>query len=164
MLTFSPAAEKQYALFLGDEQEGQHKGKPTLFVVGHTPFHLIAQQCAPMIRQIYFGAGGSFTYDKDSVRNAYHQFPKCLITVEAPVVDFALLAFLPRLEWMLPLSTPNTAPAHAAWSAARLRVRQTLLHRIQLKVENAQTVIVVPAHLATFADHADYADDKLIEV
>lgn len=183
----------KWALFRGKEMEGRHRGLETLFVAGNPPEDEVLNVIKswqpagrksvskPKAAQIYFGAGGLFRYDMNTVYETAKlinevyggSVHRIVVTVENPEVDWGLLRIFGNTEWMVPVYDP-----HGTWRGEGLKqVRQIamlqqpgqgwedsakLIEKIQLKYDFEEHVMVFPAKHLILARHHEYYGDELI--
>lgn len=164
MLVFPPNIE--YALFKGLEQEGPLKWTRTLFVVDKVPFELIADNIKPGIEQIYFGAGGSFVWDRHTVERMSYYFPKIKLTIENPVIHSDLLESGHNLYWMCPIMWHGKSVPEGLMSLSSIMslsyTRELVKYRVFVKIDTGDSTYVVPLPDFVHSDYGDYSGDQLI--
>lgn len=165
-----PTDRVQHALFEGVEREGPLKGQFTLFVVGDVPFENIIKRVQESEReyfQIYFGAGGRFDYNKETVRSVSEYFEvngnELLvdITVENPIIDQVLLEDIDTLNWMCPILWHGMAVPPAIHSLQS--VRPALREQVIVKLDTGVSTYAIRFDEFKVSDYSDYGDDVLLE-
>ena len=119
-------------LWIGNEQEGKHKGKQTLFIGDNNitikDINEVAKYQA--FEQLYFGAGICTKINYDTVREAVKLFPEHIITVEVDYSEFNTVReeFVnSRIEFILTITNKG-------FSKLRNRSRES----VQIKVQSLQ--------------------------
>jgi hypothetical protein len=165
-----PKDTVEWALFEGTEQEGPFKGERTLFVVGFAPYADILsrleanENSTQEYTQVYFGAGGRFDYNSDTVRaiSNYVDTYKVAITVENPDIDFDLMYSCSELNWMCPVLWHGQLVQEGADSMSEARNHPDPAERIIVKVDTGSFVLSTWARDCTASTYADYSEDRLL--
>ena len=168
MLAF-PKDKVEYAIFRGIEQEGPFKGLDTHFIVGDVPLELILENCVGT-DHLYFGAGGRFDYNADTVRDVVTHLRvhgrKTRITVESPVVDFYLLDFLfwkapSDFLWHLPIMWHGVA-VEAGLESLKNIDREDFGSSVAIKIDTGYSTYSTLLSSFPYSHYSDYGDDLLL--
>jgi hypothetical protein len=173
MLKFPPN-KIECALFIGIEAEGRFKGKKTLFVVGNVPYNQIEETMIkhPSIEHIYFGAGGTFEYNADTVISVFTHFISKTIAIESPVFDFNLYLLMKAyadkynraFTFIIPIVWAGIARPDLTGNMSHILFNPILdtEDRITIKLDTSAGVYLVPL-AAIIANRLDvYDEDKLL--
>jgi hypothetical protein len=166
MLTFDHS--KEVALFYGTEQEGPLKGYPTLFVVGNVPINKINEHLIEnnRIEHIYFGAGGGFQFNHNTIETVSDYINIKGITIESPNIDIPFLYSLcsfslhKTIYWMCPI----------VWKGEFIKSNfsqlltfpELLKSKILIKIDAEDRTAVTPLSCFLNSAYIDYKDDKLL--
>jgi hypothetical protein len=138
---------KNRSFFIGDELEGQYKGKKTLFVVGDQSLKDILMNCTNKIEQIYFGAEAQSRITDWKVITDTRRFYKGIITIEIMLDRF----------YEVPDSIMGDYRYHKVLTT---KFGDILFSNISLKVENKKGVFCYSNNI--FNDYTEYyKDDKV---
>lgn len=148
----------EYALFEGIEQEGPHKGAPTLFVVGNVPMDVLRPYLINAYEQVYFGAGGRFDYNPETVAEVV-KMQSFQVVVESPEFNLELMLRLPTLHWMLPIVW-HGKPVEG--TVNNMRDAHLVRNRVIVKVDTGVATYSAWLNLMFNSDYADYSADKLL--
>ena len=167
MLAF-PVDKVEYAIFRGIEQEGPFKGLDTHFIVGDVPLDTIIENCEA--EHIYFGAGGRFDYNPhtvaDLIKHLRVQGRKTKVTVESPIVDFALLNFLfwkapTDFLWHLPIMWHGVA-VEAGLESLKHIDREDFGDKVAIKIDTGYSTYSTLLSNFPYSHYNDYSGDKLL--
>lgn len=165
MLSF-PEQDVEYAIFSGVEQEGPFKGIPTFFIVGDPPLQLILNTCKEA-EHIYFGAGGRFDYNQDTVLGLLENLeilPR--ITIENPILDLQLFIDLQDILkdnflWHLPIMWHGQACTDGLNSLKQVD-RELDGRNIALKIDTGYSTYSKRLSDFPYSHYNDYAADQLL--
>lgn len=163
-----PRDKVEYALFEGIEREGPFKGTYTLFVVDDVPVEEILRLIQmPYSRygQIYFGAGGRFAYNPETIKKVHDNIDssKTLITVEDPRIDFDLLISLVALNWMCPIMWHGQPVPRGINSVEKARTMNSWIQdSVIVKIDTGKLVLATELTVFAKSDYSEYGKDKLL--
>jgi len=177
MLDF-PVDRFVWALFKGKEQEGPLQGAHTLFIVGTSPpieriYHYLD---LTEIKSLYFGAGGRFDYNIDTVfeivQNSKPFIPVDSITIETPHFDIDIYLELRkrnihhrRLLWIIPYIWKGTLLQSGLTSIeAIMSEAQTKFTDVFIKVDTGTSVFITDIRNSMYNSFiSGYDEDAFLE-
>jgi hypothetical protein len=151
------------ALFTGIEHEGQYRNYETLFIVGEVPLDIISMFFfRHRVDQLYFGAGGTYVYDKKSVISMRKLFSG-VITVEDPHLENLMWVYANSIHWVVPITLHSLGSNKQAMTRLIdtqerfLRIMGSYLD-LSLKLDLANKTITIPYAKFDIAEFSSYHD------